>query len=113
MNDVLKYIGGKIREIRNKQGISIEELAGKSDLTKTYLAQMERGEVNFSIKKLEGVCNSLHIELSDLFQLDQTIITKINSSPSKESIYEIVEFCITTQNGRDIELILGLIRAMK
>ncbi len=68
MSDALQYIGSRIRMLREQQGLTIEELAKISNITKSYLAQMERGEANFSINKLADVCSSLHIQLSDIFE---------------------------------------------
>ena len=35
-------IGGKIRKLRKQKGLTLEELASRSELTKGFLSQLER-----------------------------------------------------------------------
>ena len=35
-------IGNKIRELRTRKGLTLEELASRSELTKGFLSQLER-----------------------------------------------------------------------
>lgn len=115
-NDTLSYIGKQLTMIRNKQNLSLQELADKSNLTKTYLWQMEKGDVNFSIKKLLSICDALSIDVSDLLpssdKMDSTA-KKINSCNNKELILEIIDYCVEIDNERDLELVKVLLKEMK
>lgn len=112
VSDTLKYIGNQIRFFRNKKELTLEELSNQSNLTKTYLAQIERGEVNVSIRKLESICNALHISLGDIFPTNDSIQTKINSSINKEFIIELIEICIELDK-RDLQLLKSLGNEMR
>lgn len=38
-------IGEKIKDLRNQNGLTQQELADRSELTKGYISQLERGQV--------------------------------------------------------------------
>ena len=60
-------VGKRIKELRNKIGISQEELAFRSEIHRTYIASLEVGKRNVSIETLEKVVNALEVSLSEFF----------------------------------------------
>jgi transcriptional regulator with XRE-family HTH domain len=64
--DVRKRVGGNVRRLREKQGISQEELADRAALHRTYISGVERGVRNPTILVLEKVADALGVELSAL-----------------------------------------------
>ena len=60
-------VGKRIKELRNKLGISQEELAFRSEIHRTYIASLEVGKRNVSIETLEKVVNALKVSLSEFF----------------------------------------------
>jgi transcriptional regulator with XRE-family HTH domain len=64
--DVRKRVGGNVRRLREKQGISQEELADRAALHRTYISGVERGVRNPTIVVLEKVADALGVELSAL-----------------------------------------------
>lgn len=69
-------IGNKIRQYRTEQSYSQEILAEKSELTTTYIGQVERGVTNPTVNTLYKITGALCITLADLF---------IDINTSKES----------------------------
>lgn len=61
-------IGNRIKEIRNEQGISQEKLALKAELDRTYVAGVENGKRNPSIKSLEKIIKALNINFGYFFK---------------------------------------------
>ena len=61
-------VGKRIKELRNKLGISQEELAFRSEIHRTYIASLEVGKRNVSIETLEKVVNALEVSLSEFFK---------------------------------------------
>lgn len=61
-------IGAKIRKLRKTSGLTLEELASRSELTKGFLSQLERNLTSPSISTLEDVLEALGTNLSDFFQ---------------------------------------------
>jgi transcriptional regulator with XRE-family HTH domain len=60
--------GRAIRERRHALDISQEELAARSGLHRTYLADLERGNRNPSLESIHAVANGLGIQVSELFR---------------------------------------------
>lgn len=60
-----KKIGEQLSCYRNKQGLTIRELADKCGVNFSNIGKIERGEYNVSIDILSRVCNALdaHIEI--------------------------------------------------
>ncbi len=48
-SEVNAYIGEKIRNLRNRNGLTQQELADRTELTKGFISQVERGQVSASI----------------------------------------------------------------
>ena len=61
-------VGKRIKDLRNKLGISQEELAFRSDIHRTYIASLEVGKRNVSIETLEKVVKALEVSLSEFFE---------------------------------------------
>jgi transcriptional regulator with XRE-family HTH domain len=63
-----KLVGWNIRRLRVALGLSIEELAGKADVTAPYLGELERGRVNVSVDVLERLAKALEAKMPELFE---------------------------------------------
>ena len=60
-----KLVGWNVRRLRVAQEMTIESLAGDADVDASYLARLERGEVNVGIVLLERLGKTLGAKLSD------------------------------------------------
>ena len=58
--------GNKVREARVSLGISQEELALRSDLHRTYIGSVERGERNITLVNAEKIALALDTQLYKL-----------------------------------------------
>ena len=76
-------IGNKIRELRTRKGLTLEELASRSELTKGFLSQLERDLTSPSIDSLSDILEALGTNLAEFFQEDKT--TSSSSTPTISS----------------------------
>lgn len=67
MDDICVVVGLNIRKKREDKGLSQEELADLSDLHRTYIGQVERGEKNLTIRSLERIAKALKVATRELF----------------------------------------------
>ncbi len=65
---IQEKVGRRIKELRNKLGISQEELAFRSNVHRTYIASLEVGKRNISIALLEKIVIALEVSLSEFFK---------------------------------------------
>ncbi len=61
-------IGEKIRDLRLKIGLTQEELAERSDLSKGFISQVEHGNTSPSVDTLEDIVHALGSNFSDFFR---------------------------------------------
>lgn len=66
----LKQIGNCIRVVRLEAELSQEKLAFASNLDRTYIGSVERGERNISIINLRKIARALKIKVSDLLNFE-------------------------------------------
>ena len=52
MSELSKRFGEKIRSVRTAKGISQDKLAIKSQIDRSYIGRIDRGEVNITMDKL-------------------------------------------------------------
>ena len=64
-------IGNKIKKLRTKQGLTLEELASRCELTKGFLSQLERNLTSPSITTLDDILEALGSSLSEFFAEDK------------------------------------------
>lgn len=65
---MLNAVGNVIREYREKQGLTIAQLAEKAGVSDSFVSRLERNSVgNARVAKLNDVAHALNVELSDLF----------------------------------------------
>ncbi len=59
--------GEALKKAREKENLSQVEVAGKTDMTSTYYAMIERGEANPALSKVRKLKKFLKINPSDIF----------------------------------------------
>lgn len=62
----LQVLGQRIREMRKVKGFTQEELAHESEIDRSYIGGVERGERNLSFDKLCEIANALGCDVAAL-----------------------------------------------
>lgn len=65
---ITEKIGLRVKTLRIALGLSQEKLALKAEIDRTYLAGVEQGKRNPSIKSLEKIINALEVTFSEFFK---------------------------------------------
>jgi CheY-like chemotaxis protein/DNA-binding XRE family transcriptional regulator len=66
-------LGSTIRERRKGLGLTLAQMASRTDVSLGYLSQIELGKNSASIETLYRICLALGIKMSELFQAVQRI----------------------------------------
>ena len=66
MNITIKY---KIRDIREKKGITLRELERISKISKSELSNIERNKTDPTLRTLLMIAYGLNIEITELFEI--------------------------------------------
>ncbi len=62
----LKLLGENIAKYRQKKGWSQEKLSEAVDLSREYIARVENGQKNISLRKLFAIADALEVEFYNL-----------------------------------------------
>lgn len=65
---ITEKVGHRIKKLRSNLGLSQEKLALKADLDRTYIAGVENGKRNLSLKSLEKIVSALEVSFEDFFK---------------------------------------------
>jgi XRE family aerobic/anaerobic benzoate catabolism transcriptional regulator len=63
----LLSLGKRVREFRNRRGLTRKQVSQEADVSERHLAQLESGEGNISVVLLQRVAEALHVPIADLF----------------------------------------------
>lgn len=69
-DDFLLFLGKRVRELRNRRGMTRKMMAHEADVSERHLAQLEAGEGNISIVLLRRVAAAVNVSLAKLFSRD-------------------------------------------
>jgi len=67
----LLTLGARVRDLRNRRGMTRKTLAQESKVSERHLAQLESGEGNISILLLRRIAAVLSVSLEELFAINQ------------------------------------------
>lgn len=70
---LVENLGIAVRQLREKQGWSQEELAERSGLNRSYVGEVERGNVVASVVTTHKIASALSVSVVDLFTQCETI----------------------------------------
>ncbi|MFR9083591.1 MAG: helix-turn-helix domain-containing protein [Coprococcus comes] len=65
---ITEKVGSRIKELRRALELSQEKLALKAEVDRTYLAGVEQGKRNPSIKSLEKILKALEGSFGEFFK---------------------------------------------
>lgn len=106
------FLGTRIRGLRKRRGMTLAELAQKSELTAGYISQLERNLAYPSIPALFNIARSLGVTIQWFFASeaqttpeDDGIVVRKNSRMSVHYEDGIVDHLLTPQPNRQLEML--------
>jgi transcriptional regulator with XRE-family HTH domain len=107
MNTVSSKVGNKIREHRQRLGISIETLALSAEITPNFLGDVERGKKKPSLDTLERLLNALNLSFEEFFSYEAEFTPRKDRSKSEKIIADISGF-----SDEELMIIHNIIRQL-
>lgn len=102
-------IGNRLRQRRQAMGLTLEELASRSELTKGFLSQVERDLTSPSISTLEDILEALGTTLPEFFSRQQEKTRVVFTAPdwfTDEQEGYTIDWVIPNAQKNDMEPIL-------
>lgn len=106
MNDPQTALGKRIQGLRQKAGITQQQLAEKADLSIKYLGELERGRGNPTLSSLVNLAAALEISLPEIldFEYEQFSVEEI-----RKELHE----AINESTDEDCRIYYRFLRALK
>ena len=89
-------IGKKLKELRLQNDLTLGDLASRSELTKGFLSQVERGLTTPSIATLEDILEALGSNLSDFFHEEE----------EKQIVFPVQDFFVDERENYTVHWIV-------
>ncbi|QIK69387.1 cupin domain-containing protein [Erysipelothrix sp. HDW6C] len=101
-------IGKKLKELRIKNGLTLEELASRSELTKGFLSQLENDLTSPSIATLNDLVEALGTNLSVFFKQEkkEQIVFKTEDYFVDEREEQTIHWIVPNAQKNEMEPIL-------
>ncbi|QDW74713.1 cupin domain-containing protein [Lachnospiraceae bacterium KGMB03038] len=107
--NIEEKIGNKIRNLRNQNGLTQEELADRTELTKGFISQLERGLTAPSISTLMDIVECLGTNLAEFFSEEneqQIVYQKEDYFEKTDEFGNQIEWLVASAQSRSMEPIL-------
>jgi XRE family aerobic/anaerobic benzoate catabolism transcriptional regulator len=107
---LLRHVGARVLEERRRRGLSRAQLASRSGVSLRFLGQLETGQANISLQRLEEVATALDVPVGDLLGAQSPALASLLSSRTADEMAEIIDWLtarFSQQKKRRIAL-LGL-----
>ncbi len=102
-------LGTAIRLHRQKLGITQEELAWRADMHRTYVADIERGGRNVTLRSVGHLANALQVSVADLLSTPRAAIeSSLVVVPGKDTV--VGKILLIEDSSTDAQLV---VRAFK
>lgn len=107
MSDISKQLGQRIRNLRNEQHMSQEELSFKAGISPAHLGQIERSTKNPTIDTIAKIATALNIPMETLFSVDSV------SAPPPNVVIEKINAQLLGMSEEEQKDILRIIRIFR
>jgi CheY-like chemotaxis protein/plasmid maintenance system antidote protein VapI len=99
---LISKVGHTVRKLRREMGLSQEELAERADLHRTYIAGIERGGRNITLRSVERLATALGVSVAHL--LNESHDGASSDLTSANLSTEIIDILLVEDNPEDAEL---------
>jgi len=106
MNDFYIILGKKIKEIRQKIGMTQEELAWKCGISLNFLGQIERGQKKPSIETIKKIAEALEISPSAFFD------KMPYPSPKEDILTKKIKLLLREGSEEDRKMIYNIMKSI-
>jgi DNA-binding XRE family transcriptional regulator len=70
INEIYKAIGKEIRRFREERQLTQQQLAESSELTRTSVVHIEKGEQRIPIDRLYRIAEALNVQIMDILPIN-------------------------------------------
>lgn len=105
-SSIITRFGASVRKLRFRLGISQEALAEKADLHRTYIADIERGARNVTLRSIDRLARALEVSCADLLLQTCQTTASVSQPPGPPAPSELGEILLVEDDPNDVDLTL-------
>jgi transcriptional regulator with XRE-family HTH domain len=102
-------VGGRLRAARLERGLTIDQLARASGLTKGFISQLERDATAASLSSLARICDALGIRIGALTDRDTPELVRRDERPRVDFTERHYHYLLSPPNERRFQAIESVI----
>lgn len=106
--DLQAWLGETVKALRRRLGITQEELAWRADLHRTYIADIERGARNVTLRSMDSLAKAFEMTVGELLSNVSVPNARVGSAPAGPE-----EILLVEDNAADAALTLRAFRLAK
>jgi CheY-like chemotaxis protein/DNA-binding XRE family transcriptional regulator len=99
---ITQRLGKTVRSLRLRSGLSQEELAERADLHRTYIAGIEGGGRNITLKSVDKLARALKVSVADL--LSETLIDATPKPTNDNKDNQLIDILLVEDDPDDADL---------
>jgi len=80
-------IGNILKTLRKKRNITISDLSSTTGLSSGFISNLERNQNSPSITNLQLICQALNVNIVDIFDSSEAIVTSIIKKDERKVIF--------------------------
>ncbi len=105
-SNLVARFGASVRNLRYRLGISQETLAERADLHRTYIAGIESGARNVTLKSIDKLARALEVSTGTLLSQSSGPGLRTGNTHPESSTREFVDILLAEDNPDDVEMTL-------
>ena len=106
VSPITARFGASVRSLRFRLGISQEELAERADMHRTYIAGIERGARNVTLKSIDKLAKALGVSTAVLLNPASKPALPPDDLRSQPPVGKLVDILLVEDDQADVELTL-------
>lgn len=89
----MQTFGEKIREMRNRKGFTLTQLAAELSIDSANLSKIENGKRDFDERRIPELCSIFHLDVKEVQRelLSEKFALKVCSANLDCSVFELAE----------------------
>ncbi len=99
-------VGARVRSLRRERGLTIEQLAAATGLTKGFISQLERDTTTPSLSSLARICDALGVRVGDVFEsVSGEMVRLVRRADRPEAAWNPNHFLLSPAQERRLQAI--------
>jgi transcriptional regulator with XRE-family HTH domain len=99
-------VGARVRSLRRERGLTIEQVAAATGLTKGFISQLERDRTSPSLSSIARICDALGVRLSHIFEREPSpALVRRDERPAVDTYFPTTNHLLSSRDEQRVQVI--------